>query len=176
MIDLKWGRQFTFALGFGLLAAVAALAQPAVDQGDWKEDDVTSPPAFSTTEVLPLTMPPYVTLKFGIDPKTLSLGKDSVLRYVVVMTNSAGSSNAAYEGIRCATREVKTYARTNSKGEWIPTKDPEWKALNENMPSRHAMEFSRQGACDGAGFMTPNEVVSGLKAKGRDSKKKVFAN
>jgi hypothetical protein len=94
-------------------------------------------------------MPVYVSLKIGVDPATVSVGDDGVVRYVVVMRNAAGSVTAAYEGVRCTTDEVKTYARSNGMGGWTTVADPQWKSLTDNMPSRHAHAITRQGACSG---------------------------
>jgi hypothetical protein len=94
-----------------------------------------------------IDMPNYVTLDVGIDPATVAVGTDGVVRYVVVMRNGSGSTNASYEGIRCTTDEVKTYARTNSAGSWIAIATPRWRSITENLPSKHAFAIARQGAC-----------------------------
>jgi hypothetical protein len=132
---------------------------------DWKESETPSPPTFSQAQLIPLRMPTYVSLKFGVDPSTLSITPDGIVRYVVVATNASGSLTAMYEGIRCATGEVKTYARFNSSGEWSPIKDPNWLALTGTQPSKHALVLAQQGLCDG---VTPTgysvaDVVKALK-------------
>lgn len=132
-----------------LLASGSLYAQNNADNPDWTEMQVPPAPAFSSNRLLLLEMPPYVSLQVGIDPQTLNVGADGVVRYVVVMRNATGTINAAYEGIRCFTRDVKTYARWTSDGTWNMVSNPSWRALNDNMPSRHAMAFARQGACDG---------------------------
>jgi len=107
-------------------------------------------------------MPPYVSLQFGIDPATVALTADGLVRYVVVARNASGSANAMYEGIRCTTGEVKTYARTNSQGAWVALANPQWRGMNDNQPSKHALAFSRQGACDG--YTPANSVADIVKS------------
>jgi len=124
-------------------------AQIAPDDPDWKESEAPPAPAFSTDKLLPLDMPSYVSVKFGIDPATLSIASDGIVRYVVVTHNNSGSVNAMFEGIRCATGEVKTYARANDAGVWTPVAEPKWRDLTDNLPSKHAWVFARQAACDG---------------------------
>jgi len=137
-------------------------AQRVSEDPDWKEVEAPAPPAFSLDKLLPLNMPPYVSLQFGVDPATLALTTDGVVRYVVVARNASGSANAMYEGIRCATGEVKTYARTNSQGAWVALSNPQWRRLNDNHPSKHSQVFARQGACDAN---TPaNSVAEIIKA------------
>ena len=95
----------------------------------------------------------------------MTITPDGIVRYVMVATNAGGSVNAMYEGIRCATGEVKTYARTNSSGAWSYVKEPTWRNLTDNMPSKHAVALARQGACDGraAAASSTADIVKALK-------------
>lgn len=117
------------------------------DSLDWQEEAAPPPPTFVIERVKPLTMPQHVSVRVGIDPDTVQVGLDGVVRYVAVMTNTSGSVNAVYEGIRCTTDEVKTYARFGSSGQWAMASSPEWKPVNGNQPSRHAFVFARDMAC-----------------------------
>lgn len=152
----------------GLLALTLATriqAQIAPDDPDWKESEAPAPPAFSTNKLLPLAMPLYVSVTFGIDPATLAISPDGIVRYVVVTRNSSGSVNAMYEGIRCATGEVKTYARANDAGVWSTVATPVWRELTDNLPSKHAWVFARQAACDGRAATASNtaDIIKALK-------------
>jgi hypothetical protein len=131
-----------------LVATFGVQAQGVIVDPDWKESEAPPAPTFNKDKLLALDMPKYVSLRFGIDPNTITITADGIVRYVVVSTNTSGSVNAIYEGIRCDLGEVKTYARTNSSGQWTAVKDPKWLALNDNHPSKHALAFARQGACD----------------------------
>jgi len=153
-----------FWLGLTLLAFGAA-AQ-VVDDPDWKESEAPPPPAFNSKQLIAIDMPRYVTLKFGVDPSTLSITPEGIVRYVMVATNASGSVSAMYEGIRCASGEVKTYARYSPSGHWSAVKNPQWQGLNDNLPSLHAMALARQGACQGRS--TPGnsmaDIVKALKS------------
>jgi hypothetical protein len=107
-------------------------------------------------------MPAHLSVQMGGDPKTISVGGDGVVRYVIVMRNTTGSTSAVYEGIRCATDEVKTYARQSSSGEWSAVTAPQWKAVNDNMPSRHAHAFARQGGCIDRLATSPQQIIKAL--------------
>jgi len=152
----------------GILAltlATSLQAQLAPEDPDWKESEAPPPPAFSIDKLLPLAMPPYVSLTFGIDPATLTIAADGIVRYVVVARNAGGSINAMYEGIRCSTGEVKTYARAGNSGVWSVVTEPQWRGLTDNLPSKHAWVFARQAACDGraAAASTTADIVKALK-------------
>lgn len=134
---------------FGLmLLAISVSAQVSTDP-DWKETEAPAPPAFNKERLIPIEMPNYVSLRLGVDPATFAISPDGIVRYVVVAINAAGSISAMYEGIRCASGEVKTYARYTSNGQWAPAQDPQWRRLNDNLPSRHALALAKQGVCDG---------------------------
>lgn len=158
----------------GLSVACFALfagAQNTLDNPNWVEEQVRPPPPYSKVNLIPIEMPLYVSLKIGVDPTTVTVGGDGIVRYVVVMTNSTGTINAAYEGIRCFTDEVKTYARVGSSGEWAMTSDPQWKPVNDNMPSRHTQAIARQGACDTRVAASVAEVLRALKQNSKSSKR-----
>ena len=152
------------SLVLALWVGVAAAQLIELDP-DWTESDAPPPPTFSLGQLIPLNMPPYVSLKFGIDPTTLSVTADGIARYVVVATNTSGSMTAMYEGIRCATGEVKTYARFNSSGKWDPVQKPKWQELTGPQPSKHANVLARQGLCEGSTTtgLTVADIVQALK-------------
>lgn len=140
------------SMAAALACCAAQLAWGQVGNGldnlDWAEEKEPPPPAFSKTQVLPLDMPNYVSVRVGIDPTTVKVGLDGVVRYVAVMSNATGTVNAVYEGIRCASDQVKTYARAGNSGEWTVAVEPPWRDVNGNQPSKHAFVFARLAACD----------------------------
>ncbi|WP_232834370.1 CNP1-like family protein [Rhodoferax ferrireducens] len=131
-----------------MLMALGASAQVVTDP-DWKETETPLPPAFNKDRLISIEMPKYVSLRFGVDPATLTITPDGIVRYVVVASNATGSINAMYEGIRCATGEFKTYARYTASGQWSSVQNPQWQGLDDNLPSKHAMALARQGVCEG---------------------------
>jgi len=131
------------------LAAGLALAQSAPAPDDFREIEAPPPPAYRKEGLIAIDMPPYTTLKFGVDPATLSIGSDGVVRYVMVAYSASGSVNALYEGLRCATGEVKTYARSSELGHWTVVSAPQWRAIDKSPATRHTLVLAKQGVCDG---------------------------
>jgi hypothetical protein len=130
---------------------------------EWEETTAPPPPAFSESRLLPIEMPPYMTLKFGIDPATITITPDGIVRYVVVASNrSGGAVNAFYEGVRCSTAEMKSYARYNS-GAWQEVTKQEWKRIKD-LNSRYTMALSSQGICRGnAPRSSVGEMVQNIR-------------
>ena len=163
-MNIKW----TGALA--LLCCLVGTGNTSLAQGinslenpDWAEGQVPPPPAFSTAHVLPLEMPPHISVKVGVDADSIQVGDDGVVRYVIVMRNTSGSTNAVYEGLRCISDEVRTYARLGSSGQWSLIQNPVWKSVNDNMPSHHALAFARQGGCQDRLATSPQEIIRSLK-------------
>jgi hypothetical protein len=148
--------------GAGSLAQVANTGN-GPDNTEWAEEQTPPPPQFSKDRLIPIDMPPHVSVKIGVDPQTIVVGADGVVRYVLLMTNATGTNNAVYEGIRCITDEVKTYGRLGSSGDWSMVQNPAWKAMNATMPSHHAQAFALQGACQNRLATSREEIVKVLK-------------
>jgi hypothetical protein len=134
------------ALACAIGAASAQIA-PAEDP-DWKELDAPAPPALRTSGLIALEVPGSA-LHFGVDPASVTVGADGIVRYVVVATSSSGAVNGIYEGIRCSTGEVKVYARHNPSSGWVPARTGEWVALQNIRNSQYSLLVARNGACMG---------------------------
>ncbi|HYW56351.1 MAG TPA: CNP1-like family protein [Polaromonas sp.] len=131
---------------------------------DWKEVEAPPPPAFNVNKLLTFDVLKASSLTFGVDPASISIGEDEVVRYVIVATSPTGVRNVFYEGIRCATGEYKTYARQNNEGVWNKVSNPEWRSVFNNAGARHVLQFAKTAACDNtAPTRTVDEMVHNLK-------------
>ena len=142
-----------------LLAGCAAKTQaPAATGGEdsWKEADTPTPPAYSVTRLLPIDGIRGSSLTFGVDPTTLSIGQDGVVRYVMIARSTTGAHNVSFEGIRCSTAEIKIYARVNAAGNWERVKSADWSSMWDAREPRYALQLARQGVCNGKA--TPTSV------------------
>lgn len=142
-----------------------------LDNPDWQEEPAPPAPALSQQAPLPLAMPHYISSKVAVDPASIAVGKDGVVRYVLVVRNGDGLQGAVYEGIRCVSDEVKTYARMNASGAWTPVAEPQWKPLADNSPSRISFVFARQGGCQSRLATSPQEIIRALQQSGPSTRK-----
>lgn len=157
------------AMACALLAAAFCLPAHADDE-EWQEADAPPPPAWSSEKLIPIDMPIRSNLVYGIDPSTLSIGADEVIRYVVVAYSPGGTVNAFYEGLRCNGGQVKTYARTTTPDKWNVVATPVWRDLDHlQAATRHSLALARQGACDGrlVGARTPEGIIRRLQTGSR---------
>ena len=153
-------------MGAALLACVFCSlpvhAQLADPNPDWKEVEVPPPPALRKEGLVPLDMGSSV-LRWGVDPASITIANDRVVRYVVVAQGQGGAVNALYEGLRCSTGEVKVYARY-SGDKWVSATGSEWKPLdNNNAATRHSLLIARNGVCIAGGTnRSPVEIARDL--------------
>ena len=134
------------------LCATSALANAQLRDADpdWKENDLQAIPAFDVSRLIEIDMGQRFSLVYAIDPQTLSVGSDGILRFVMVARSSSGAVNAFYEGLRCSTAEGRVYARHNPSSGWQTASTSEWKPLLQTTGMLHVLQFARQGGCDGA--------------------------
>jgi hypothetical protein len=131
----------------GAIGAAAAQTAPAEDP-DWKELQAPPPPALRTSGLIALEVPGS-SLRFGIDPASVSVGADGIVRYVVVATSNSGAVNGIYEGVRCSTGEVKVLAHHNPASGWVPAREAQWQPLQSTRNSRYSLTIARTGVCMG---------------------------
>ena len=148
-----------------LVACAGASAQIIDENPDWRESDVPPAPVFDVKRLIRLESPPGSSLIFGVDPATLSITPEGIVRYVVVASSPGGAQNVMYEGIRCTTAQHRVYARYNAQSGWSQVLDGEWKPLFGSPATRHALTFARAGACSGrAASQSPGDIVRALNA------------
>lgn len=99
------------------------------------------------------------TLRYYVDPASLSVGTDAIVRFTVVVRGEGNASNVSYEAIRCKTRERKVYAYGRADGTWSAVRAPQWTTISglttdghrfvlyENYfcPSRQIIGSAREG-------------------------------
>jgi len=98
----------------------------------WKEGKVTIPSLPNEDDLIPIAIDKNRTrFQHFIDKKTISVGEDRVIRYSIVLKSTNGVSNVFYEGIRCATKEYRTYAIA-SGNKFNPMKKSKWKYIGHS--------------------------------------------
>lgn len=154
-------------IAMGALTAALAFAQTVdPEQPEWTEAETPPPPSFALDKLVQVDVDPRGSLRYGIDPATVHIGKDRVLRYVMVARSPSGAMTAMYEGLRCTTGEFKQYARYND-GRWTAVAAAEWRSLFDTTRLKYPLAFARQGGCDGkAPPSSVDEMVRRLKNPG----------
>ena len=115
-----------------LLAAFLALAGCATQEmSDWErrnidarpaEDNLALPAYPAPGKLIPFSVSDSGGFRFFVDGATLTVGKDRVVRYVLVARSADGAQNVSYEGMRCAAGEYRIYAIGRSDGSWVESR------------------------------------------------------
>lgn len=113
----------------------------------WVEDSVAPPELPRDFNLVPFYVGEMTSHGFYIDGTTLSLGKDGVVRYVLVVRTSGGATNITFEGMRCGQLEYKVYASGRQDGTWAPTRKSGWRAIENKPVNRHHAALSRNYFC-----------------------------
>lgn len=134
-----------------LLAAMFASATVFAELADfeedyetkqWQEIEVQLPAAPRKETLLPFYVSAATENRFFIDGATLSVGKDGVVRYVLLVLTPQGARNVTYEGMRCETRERRIYASGRQDGSWSKARKNEWVRIQDAYANRqHAALF-----------------------------------
>lgn len=158
-------------VALSLLAGVTtAHTQTLTTDPDWKETEVPAPAPMQNvdiTKLVPFVVSGNSELRWAVDPASIAINSDGLVRYVVIARSASGLINASYESINCGKAEFKIYARYNANGGWASIDDPQWRSLYDKLPSRHTLMLARQGACAGtAPAQSPTAMVQALKKTG----------
>lgn len=149
----KPGRIYATLLALGL-AHASALAQSDFEEDfddpykPWQEVALQLPAPPKEQDLLPFKVSETATHRFAIDAGSLAVGKDGVVRFTLVTSSSAGARNVRYEGIRCSTREQKSYAFGQSDGSWSPARRDRWEKIDGNRTNRHHAVLAREYLCE----------------------------
>jgi hypothetical protein len=149
-----------------LCLSLSAHSQFIDNDPDWKESAAPTPAALDMKRLVAFELTAISNFKWSIDPASIIITPESVVRYVVVAQSSSGAVNALYEGIYCKRQEVKTYAWHYASSGWAMQPQAEWRPLKNSGPSLHAFHLAKLGLCDGnAPISTPREAMLRLTSK-----------
>lgn len=164
-------RHSTNARPLGLLLWALGVAA-AHAQATWQEDDLVLPPPLQRQQLIPFDMSSRTELQFSIDASSVTLGRDRVLRYVLLARSASGAENILYEGLRCETGETRNFARWNTAEQrWTAhTGAQPWRPLSGVAASLPAARLAYLAFCDGP---SPTEPMQRLLADLRRGGKNV---
>ncbi len=136
----------------------------------WKESKFTVPSYPNDRDLLTVSMPTSSTLKIYIDSKSISRAPDRVARFTLVVESPSGARNVFYDGLRCETREYKTYAIGTANNTFTPVKDPTWQRIPQPEFNAFRDYLYRHYVCDKNAFArSPEDLVRLIKYGPRDS-------
>lgn len=168
---MRIGRNLGLLLAVaGCVAASAAVFAADFDEDDevkkWQEAEISLPPMPKQQDLVPFFVSATTDNRFFIDPASVSVGADGVVRYTLVVTSASGAKNVSYEGMRCATRERRLYAFGRSDGTWSKSRNGQWERVKEGGSNRHHAALFQEYFCPDGVIVRDAEEAKGALQRG----------
>lgn len=126
----------------------------------WKESEISLPPYPKDENLLAVPLLATDTLKIYIDRQSFSRGADRVARFSLVVESPSGVRSVFYDGLRCETREYKTYAIGNPEHVFTPVKAAVWRRISQPAMNAFRYHLYRHYICDThASARTPEDFM-----------------
>jgi hypothetical protein len=122
-------------LALALILPLGAWAQAGGAESDYgdvrrvDEAQVAVPEYPKSENYLPLQVSATTTFTFFVDAKSVSVGKDGVVRYTLIARSAEGVLNVSFEGIRCSARQFRVYALGRSDNTWSEARSSRWQPI-----------------------------------------------
>ncbi|MDR1648230.1 MAG: CNP1-like family protein [Zoogloeaceae bacterium] len=158
----------SFSVQAGFLGGLVEEEDYDEEKPEWKENEVTLPPAPQNDNLISLYVSPTAQNRFFVDLASLSVGSDGIVRYTLVIISPSGVRNTSYEGMRCQTSEWRIYASGRPDGAWSQTRGKRWFPVREERANRHHAELYREFFCPG-GILNDKleDIRRALKKEGK---------
>lgn len=156
LIHLFFKVGICFLLSLSLLAQAQYRTIDPADENDpdaprvWMDAEIQIPESPPSTELKPFFVSNHTPLTFAIDAQSLSIGKDDVIRYVLVITSPSGAKQVNYEGLRCEKYEWRLYATLQAEGKWARTPNSRWQVVKSNTYNRYHAALIQDAFCENA--------------------------
>lgn len=118
----------------------------------WVEIEAQLPPYPKDENLLPFYVSAATDNRFFVDGASISVGEDGVVRYTLIVRSTEGAVNVSFEGMRCASHEMRLYAFGRKEGNWSRARSAKW------VPIRY-QDRNRQHHVLYDDFFCPNEIV-----------------
>lgn len=112
-----------------LQSPVHAQTSDSEEEKSWAEAEIKLPPYPKPQNLIQFHPVVKSGNRYYIDPESISVGGDGVVRYTLVMKSGGGAENVSYEGIRCRTLEHKYYAFGQRDGSWANARSSDWRRI-----------------------------------------------
>lgn len=129
----------------------------------WIELQAQLPAYPALAQALPFEVAAAGHTTFYIDPKSIVVSPDGVVRYSLIVKSARGALNVSHEGLRCETREKKLYAFGRPDNTWSRNKFAKWEEIPSPTrdPQHHAL-YGEFFCPQSESVSDANEAISAL--------------
>jgi hypothetical protein len=119
------------------------------EEAQWSERNVTPPAYPQDRDLAELKLTGSTRNRFLVDTKSLSVGEDEVVRFVLVIETPEKAHNVTFSGLRCETQEWKDYAFANRDRTWRVDETAEWRLIQERNRNNYQHTLFKDYFCYG---------------------------
>lgn len=130
----------------------------------WQESDADLPPYPDEDRLLELSIDNANAFKYFIDPESVTVGADQVVRYIILLRSRTGSKNVFFEGVRCETNEYKSYAFATGK-QLRRLRQSRWRLVSNSGAQRYRYELIAYFLCDNGSPLSHDTMMRRLRSE-----------
>ncbi|MDR3158557.1 MAG: CNP1-like family protein [Zoogloeaceae bacterium] len=120
----------------------------------WKENPIELPAYPESQDFYSFHVSAAASNRFFIDIKNVSIGNDGVMRYTLMIVSPSGIKNISREGMRCQSREKRTYAMGRIQARtWSLARGSRWTRIRNETANRHHAALFQD-------FFCPNGLIA----------------
>lgn len=143
---------------------VGTLVPPAEEKA-WQEQNVALPPYPEAARLMELDIDTGATpFRHYLDPDSLSVGEDRVVRFTTVIVSPSGVWNVTYEGLHCGERTHRRLA-FGSGGQWHLLPGTDWERIGGSGTQRYRKVLYEKYICPATELTRkPDQILRRLRA------------
>lgn len=155
---LAWGSCW------GQLLQEKKYGEYAEEEKNWTELETALPEYPKPENLIRFYVSAVASNVYLVDAKTLSVGADGVVRYVLVVKTPGGATNVSFEGMRCKTKERRLYALGRGETAWTRARGKDWSDIQ---PGSHQNVLYKEYFCpNGVPIFRAEEGADALRRGG----------
>lgn len=118
----------------------------------WVEQEVRDLPAYpDPTALSKIPLQGENQYSYLVDHRSLAVGPDAIIRFIFAVRTEQGGTQISYAGLRCASREWKTYAYGTEQGAWRRPTNVSWEPIELKRRENYRHEMYADFLCEGGG-------------------------
>ncbi len=115
----------------------------------WKEQGIALPayPDTGSPDLIEIDLSlDRFPFRLFVDPASVSIGEDRIVRYTAILKSRSGAANVFYEGLRCATGQYRRYAY-GGQNEFKLSGNSRWKYIGNDGSDRYLKVLGTNFMC-----------------------------
>ena len=130
----------------------------------WREQSFELPPYPEADRLIEISVQTgNFPFHVFVDPESLTIAGDGVVRLATVIRSTAGAENVSFEGIHCKTREFRRYAY-GARDSWQVLEGTGWQQIKSGGMGHYRFVLYRDYVCDPEIYgLKVNEMIQRMR-------------